>query len=91
MIILFFQSFAKETMLNINAFFEFKQRTRYTHSFQLAQLIYHAQHLNDYYSSPQNIGTDTNRRISLPPSDESVSDLLRIESEGKTSGNFFLV
>ena len=35
-------------MLNINAFFEFKQRTRQTYSFQLAQLIDHAQHLKDY-------------------------------------------
>ena len=70
-------------MLNINAFFEFKQRTRHTHSFQLAQLIYHAQHLNDYYTLPQNVGTESNRRISVPPSDESVSDLLSVELEKK--------
>ena len=60
-------------MLNINAFFEFKQRTRHVHSFQLAQLIYHAQHLTDYYTLPQIIGNESNRRISLPPSDDSVS------------------
>ena len=60
-------------MLNINAFFEFKQRTRHTHSFQLAQLIYHAQHLNDYYILPQYVGTESNRRKSVPPSDEPVS------------------
>jgi len=60
-------------MLNINAFFEFKQRTRHIHSFQLAQLIYHAQHLTDYYTLPQAINTETNRRISLPPTDDAVS------------------
>ena len=66
-------------MLNINAFFEFKQRTCHIHSFQLAQLIYHAQHLNDYNTLPQNIGVETSRRISIPPTDDSVSILLRIE------------
>jgi hypothetical protein len=60
-------------MLNINAFFEFKQRTRHIHSFQLAQLIYHAQHLTDYYTLPQAISTETNRRISIPASDDAVS------------------
>jgi hypothetical protein len=60
-------------MLNINAFFEFKQRTRHVHSFQLAQLIYHAQHLTDYYTLPQIIGTEASRRTSVPSSDESVS------------------
>jgi hypothetical protein len=68
-------------MLNINAFFEFKQRTRHTHSFQLAQLIYHAQHLNDYYTLPQILGTETNRRISVSTPNESVSHLLRVELE----------
>jgi hypothetical protein len=60
-------------MLNINAFFEFKQRTRHIHSFQLAQLIYHAQHLTDYYALPQIVSMETNRRISVPPSDDPVS------------------
>jgi hypothetical protein len=60
-------------MLNINAFFEFKLRTRHIHSFQLAQLIYHAQHLNDYYTLPQIMGSETNRRTSISSSDESVS------------------
>ncbi len=64
-------------MLNINAFFEFKQRTRHIHSFQLAQLIYHAQHMNDYYTLPQIITTESNRRPSIPPSDESVSIFLK--------------
>ncbi len=66
-------------MLNINAFFEFKQRTRHIYSFQLAQLIYHAQHITDYYTSTQNMITETNRRISVPSSDDSVSVLVRIE------------
>ncbi|CAF0946761.1 unnamed protein product [Rotaria sordida] len=43
------------------------------------QLIYHAQHINDYYTLPQNIGTQTNRRISVPSANDSVSNLLRIE------------
>ena len=72
MLLLLF-SFAKEAMLNINAFFEFKQRTRHIHSFQLAQLIYHAQHLADYYTLPQIISNETNRRTSVPQSDDSVS------------------
>ena len=59
-------------MLNINAFFEFKQRTRHVHSFQLAQLIYHAQHLNDYYTLPQQVTSEVPRRISLPPADDPV-------------------
>ncbi|CAF0969068.1 unnamed protein product [Rotaria sordida] len=54
-------------------FFEFKQRTCHTHSFQLAQLIYHAQHINDYYTLPQNIGTQTNRRISVPSANDSIN------------------
>lgn len=63
-------------MLNINAFFEFKQRTRHMHSFQLAQLIYHAQHLTDYYTLPQIIGSsESSRRVSVPPSDDPVSSL----------------
>ena len=60
-------------MLNINAFFEFKQRTRHAHSFQLAQLIYHSQHLNEYYTLPQPISTEVTRRPSLPPADDAVS------------------
>ncbi|CAF1398301.1 unnamed protein product, partial [Adineta ricciae] len=64
------RSFAKEAMLNINAFFEFKQRTRHVHSFQLAQLIYHAQHLNDYYTLPQTIAPEPTRRISIPSIDD---------------------
>lgn len=60
-------------MLNINAFFEFKQRTRHTYSFQLSQLIYHAQHLTDYYTLPQIISSDANRRTSVSTTDESVS------------------
>ena len=74
MLLLLF-SFAKEAMLNINAFFEFKQRTRHIHSFQLAQLIYHAQHLTDYYTLPQIISNETNRRTSVSQSDDSVSFL----------------
>lgn len=66
-------SFAKEAMLNINAFFEFKQRTRHIHSFQLAQLIYHAQHLNEFYALPQNIAPEPTRRVSIPSSEDSVS------------------
>ncbi|UJR34086.1 hypothetical protein I4U23_021496 [Adineta vaga] len=69
------RSFAKEAMLNINAFFEFKQRTRHIHSFQLAQLIYHAQHLNEYYTLPQTIVPEPTRRISIPSSDDSPSFL----------------
>ena len=59
-------------MLNINAFFEFKQRTRHSYSFQLAQLISHAHHVNDYYSEPQQIGPEMTRRTSLPQTDDSV-------------------
>ncbi|CAF1119278.1 unnamed protein product, partial [Didymodactylos carnosus] len=36
------RSFARETVLNINALFEWKQRTKNTYSFQLAQMIEHA-------------------------------------------------
>ncbi|CAF1098851.1 unnamed protein product [Adineta steineri] len=64
------RSFAKEAMLNINAFFEFKQRTRYIHSFQLAQLIYHAQHLKDYNTPTQIVAPETNRRLSIPSTDD---------------------
>jgi hypothetical protein len=60
-------------MLNINAFFEFKQRTRYTHSFQLAQLIYHSQHLNDYYVLPETVPTDSHRKKSSTTSNDPVS------------------
>ncbi|CAF0773989.1 unnamed protein product [Rotaria sordida] len=67
------RSFAKEAMLNINAFFEFKQRTRHIHSFQLAQLIYHSQHLHDYFTLPTNVGIETNRRISTSSSSDPTS------------------
>jgi hypothetical protein len=74
----FFLSFAKEAMLNINAFFEFKQRKRHTHSFQLAQLIYHSQHLNDYYTLSVNLNTYTNKKKSTTTgSDDPVSILFR--------------
>jgi hypothetical protein len=66
-------SFAKEAMLNVNAFFEFKQRTRHTYSFQLAQLIYHSQHLNDYYILAQNVNTDSHRKKSTTASDDPVN------------------
>ena len=64
-------------MLNINAFFEFKQRTRHIHSFQLAQLIYHAQHLHDYYTLPAQVTSDVPRRISLPQADDPVGPAQR--------------
>jgi hypothetical protein len=67
-------SFAKEAMLNINAFFEFKQRKRRTYSFQLAQLIYHSQHLNEYHISAQNIIMDSHRKKSTMSSDDPVSN-----------------
>lgn len=60
-------------MLNINAFFEFKQRTRHTYSYQLAQLIYHSQHLNDYSVSISNINTEPSRKKSTTSSDDPVS------------------
>ena len=60
-------------MLNINAYFEFKQRKRQSHSFQLAQLIYHSQHLNEYHITAQNIGTDTHKKKSTMTSDDPVS------------------
>lgn len=78
-------------MLNINAFFEFKQRTRHVHSFQLAQLIYHAQHLTDYYTLPQIIGNESNRRISLPPTDDSVSHSLSMQKQSREIELFFFV
>jgi hypothetical protein len=59
-------------MLNINAFFEFKQRTRHIYSFQLSQLLYHAQHMNDYYTLPQQLGPEMTRRVSIPAVEESV-------------------
>jgi hypothetical protein len=62
-------------MLNINAFFEFKQRTRHAHSFQLAQLIYHSQHLNDYYILAQNFIVESHRKKSATGSDDPVSIL----------------
>ena len=66
------RSFAKETMLNINAFFEFKQRTRHSYSFQLAQLIYHSQHLSDYFTLVPNVNTETARKKSAIPYDDPV-------------------
>ena len=59
-------------MLNINAFFEFKQRTRQTYSFQLAQLINHSQHLNEYYILPEII-KDFSRRKLMTGVDDPVS------------------
>ena len=59
-------------MLNINAFFEFKQRTRHSYSFQLAQLISHAEHVSDYYSEAQQMGPEMARRTSLPQADDTV-------------------
>lgn len=59
-------------MLNINAFFEFKQRTKYVYSFQLSQLLYHAQHLNEYQTLPPQLGFEMTRRISLPQSEDPV-------------------
>lgn len=73
-------------MLNINAFFEFKQRTRHVHSFQLAQLMYHAQHLHDYYTLPPNIGTESTRRISTS-SNDPVSSLFQRRRKKKKRGN----
>jgi hypothetical protein len=70
---LFLLSFAKEAMLNINVFFEFKQRTRHSYSFQLAQLIHHSQHLNDYFTLVQNVTTESNRRRSTMPVGDPVS------------------
>ncbi|CAF4286322.1 unnamed protein product [Adineta steineri] len=67
------RSFAKEAMLHINAFFEFNKRTRYTHSFQLAQLIYHSQHFNDYFTIAQHVITDTTRRKSMVASDDPLA------------------
>ena len=59
-------------MLNINAFFEFKQRTRHTYSFQLAQLIDHALHFKDHILPP-NMTTETHRRVSISSSNDPVS------------------
>ena len=59
-------------MLNINAFFEFKQRTRYTYSFQLSQLIYHSQHINEYFILAQMNSTDSHRKKSSTVSDDPV-------------------
>jgi hypothetical protein len=61
-------------MLNINAFFEFKQRKRQSQSFQLAQLIYHSQHLNEYHISAQNIGMDSHKKKTMT-SDDPVSSI----------------
>ncbi|CAF3889115.1 unnamed protein product [Rotaria magnacalcarata] len=94
------RSFAKEAVLNINAFFEFKQRTRHIYSFQLAQLIYHAQHLHDYYTLPPNIGTESNRRISTPSSndplvaekiDASIRDTNTLQSDNYKKWNWDLI
>ena len=60
-------------MLNINAFFEFQQRTRQTYSFQLAQLINHSQRLNEYQILPEIINKDSLRRKVLTTSDDPVS------------------
>lgn len=64
-------SFAKEAMLNINAFFEFKQRTRYAYSFQLSQLIYHSQHLHEYYIVAP-VQTETSRKKQMFGFDDPV-------------------
>ncbi|CAF3250618.1 unnamed protein product [Rotaria socialis] len=94
------RSFAKEAMLNINAFFEFKQRTRHIYSFQLAQLIYHSQHLHDYYTLPPNIGTESNRRTSTPSSndplvaekiDASIRDTNTLQSDNYKRWNWDLI
>lgn len=66
-------SFAKEAMLHINTFFEFNKRTGHTHSFQLAQLIYHAQHFNEYFTLPQNVIIESTRKKSGGVSDDPVS------------------
>lgn len=68
-------SFAKEAMLNINVFFEFKQRTRDTYSFELSQLIYHSQHINDYEILTLNINIDSHKKKSTTASDDPVSIL----------------
>jgi hypothetical protein len=73
-------------MLNINVFFEFKQRTRHSYSFQLAQLIYHSQHLNDYFTLVQNVNTESNRKRSTMPLGDPVSILVIIE---KQTSSFF--
>ncbi|CAF4965807.1 unnamed protein product, partial [Rotaria socialis] len=87
-------------MLNINAFFEFKQRTRHIYSFQLAQLIYHSQHLHDYYTLPPNIGTESNRRTSTPSSndplvaekiDASIRDTNTLQSDNYKRWNWDLI
>ncbi|UJR13273.1 hypothetical protein I4U23_000293 [Adineta vaga] len=67
------RSFAKEAMLHINTFFEFNKRTRYSHSFQLAQLIYHSQHLNDYFTLPQNLIVESTRKKSLGSTDDPLA------------------
>lgn len=64
-------------MLNINAFFEFKQRTRYSYSFQLSQLIYHSQHLNEYYVSVH-AQTETLKKKQMSNFDDPVVFLLII-------------
>ena len=66
-------SFAKEAMLHINTFFEFNKRTSCTHSFQLAQLIYHSQHFNDYFTLPQNVVIESTRKKSAGVPDDPVS------------------
>lgn len=59
-------------MLNINLFFEFKQRNRQTYSFQLAQLINHSQHLNEYLIPPEIIHKETLRKKLMTSSDDPV-------------------
>ncbi len=76
-------------MLNINAFFEFKQRTRHAHSFQLAQLIYHAQHINDYYILAQNFIVESHRKKSATGSDDPVSILFIHKNKTHSNILFF--
>ena len=55
-------SLAKEATLNIKSFFDYQQRQRRTYSHQLAQLISHARHLNDYFT----LATNGECRIGTP-------------------------
>ena len=68
-------------MLNINAFFEFKQRTRHVYSFQLAQLMYHAQHVNEYNNLPQQLSLDSARKPPNPQPEEQVRTFQVIRSK----------
>ncbi|CAF3559369.1 unnamed protein product [Rotaria sordida] len=94
------RSFAREVTLNINEFFEFKQRKHRQYSFQLAQFISHSRYLNDYFTLAQNLSIDSNRRTSkkvygdplkTEKMDKSIRDTNTLQSDDYNIWNWNLI